>query len=55
MANNSIMVKMSEEIEQLRQQLTEEWKQNQLLSHPSIVVLSQSLDVKINEYLKRIR
>lgn len=55
MSNLVIKSKLREEIEHLRIQLSEEWKQTCMLSHPSIVILSQTLDVKINEYLKLTR
>jgi len=43
-------VVLAEEIEQLRRQLGEEWRQNHLLSNQKIVQLSQMLDVKISQF-----
>ncbi|HHY73944.1 MAG TPA: aspartyl-phosphate phosphatase Spo0E family protein [Bacillus bacterium] len=45
-----VKLALAKEIEELRRQLGEEWKQTHLLSNPAIVKLSQRLDVKINQY-----
>ena len=50
LADIVLKLELAEEIEQLRKQLGEEWKQNHQLSHPTIVQLSQTLDVKISQY-----
>ncbi|WP_458414075.1 Spo0E family sporulation regulatory protein-aspartic acid phosphatase [Schinkia sp. CFF1] len=50
MSDIVVKLALAEEIEQLRRQLGEEWKRNHILSNPTIVQLSQRLDVKISQY-----
>lgn len=49
-----IKSQLEAEIEQLRKQLNEQWKQHHLLTHPSIILISQALDMKINEYQRLV-